>query len=65
MDSVNILVKIKDDWFEALGNPKWQIRSEAVDKLIELCNVPRLEQGDYSEVSKSLKKVRFPNVSVL
>lgn len=66
MDAVNILAKIKDDWFEGLTAAKWQIRGETVDKLIELCNVPRLEQGDYGEVAKALKKVlQLPFLVVL
>ena len=60
MDAVNVLAKIKDDWFEGLAAAKWQIRAETVDKLIELCNAPRLEQGDYGEIAKSLKKVLWP-----
>ena len=74
MSEVNILGKIKDEWFTGLvrnstrgrvhvvykvyqASPKWQERAEQVDKLIEIANVPRLEQGDYNEVAKSLKKV--------
>lgn len=74
MDAVNVLAKIKDDWFESLvrfiiimvqyklinsqASPKWQIRGEALDKLIEITTNPRLEQGDYGEIAKSLKKVQ-------
>lgn len=59
MDAVNILAKIKDDWFEGLAAAKWQTRGETIDTLISLCNAPRLEQGEYGEIAKALKKVLY------
>lgn len=55
---VDILSKLPKDFFEKLEAKKWQERKEAVDALDQLLtNAPKLENGDYGDVVRALKKV--------
>ena len=38
---------------------KWKERKEALEAILPLAQSPKIEGGDYGELAKSLKKVRF------
>lgn len=60
MDPVDILSKLPKDFYEKVEAKKWQERKEAMDTLEALLkSAPKLENGDYFELVKVLKKVRF------
>lgn len=61
IDPVNILSKLSQDFYEKLEAKKWQERKEAIEMLEGiLFKAPKLEGGDYGELVRALKKVRFP-----
>jgi hypothetical protein len=39
------------------ASPKWKERNEQMDALLSLLNTPRLQPGDYREITKTIKKV--------
>ncbi|EGC31921.1 hypothetical protein DICPUDRAFT_156163 [Dictyostelium purpureum] len=58
MSAVNILSKLGAEFYEGLQAKKWQERSEQMDKLTALLqSAPKIEPGDYTELSKALKKI--------
>lgn len=58
MDPVDILSKLPKDFYENLEAKKWQERKEALDALEQLLNsAPKLENGDYGDLIRALKKV--------
>lgn len=60
MDPVDILSKLPKDFYEKLEAKKWQDRKEALDALESLLKAaPKLEQGDYGDIARAMKKVHF------
>lgn len=60
LDPVDILSKLPKDFFDKLEAKKWQDRKEALDALEGLLkSAPKLEQGDYGDIVRTLKKVRL------
>lgn len=59
LDPVNILAKLPADFYDKCEAKKWQERKEALEALEELCKNPKLENGDYGELVRTLKKVGF------
>ncbi|XP_046394021.1 protein mini spindles [Ischnura elegans] len=58
LDPVDILSKLPKDFYEKLEAKKWQERKEAVDQLEQiLVSSPKLENGDYGDLVRALKKV--------
>ena len=59
LDPVDILSKLPKDYFEKIESKKWQERKEALEALEALVKNPKLENGDYGDVVRTLKKVIF------
>jgi cytoskeleton-associated protein 5 len=57
IDPVDILSKIPKDFYEKLEAKKWTDRKEALDALEPLVSNPKLENGDYGDLIRALKKV--------
>lgn len=57
MEPVDILSKLPKDFYEKLEAKKWQERKEALEALDALVKNPKLENGDYGDVVRALKKV--------
>lgn len=57
IDPVNILAKLPADFQDKCEAKKWQERKEALETLEELCKAPKLENGDYGDVVRALRKV--------
>lgn len=57
MEPVDILSKLPKDFYEKVEAKKWQERKEAMECLEQLVQHPKLENGDYADVVKTLKKV--------
>lgn len=51
------------DFFEKIEAKKWQERKEALESLEVLVKAPKLENGDYGDLVRALKKVRLERVS--
>jgi protein STU2 len=51
-----VLAKIPASFQENLASAKWKDRKEALEALFALVNVPRIKDGDFGEVNRSLAK---------
>ncbi|GAM24989.1 hypothetical protein SAMD00019534_081640 [Acytostelium subglobosum LB1] len=57
IDAVNILNKITGEFYEGMEAKKWQERQAQIDKLVEILqSSPKIENGDFNELSRTLKK---------
>lgn len=56
-DPVEILSKLPKDFYEKVEEKKWQERKEALDAVEALVKTPKLENGDYGDLVRALKKV--------
>ncbi|RZC32556.1 cytoskeleton-associated protein 5 [Asbolus verrucosus] len=56
-DPVDILSKLPKDFNEKIEAKKWQERKEALEALEKLVKTPKLQNGDYSDIVRTLKKV--------
>ncbi|KAL6427051.1 hypothetical protein ACFW04_009317 [Cataglyphis niger] len=54
---VDILSKLPKDFYEKVEAKKWQERKEALEALETLVKNPKLENGDYGDVVRALKKI--------
>ncbi|XP_070492118.1 protein mini spindles isoform X2 [Chironomus tepperi] len=57
IDPVDILSKLPKDFYEKLEAKKWQERKESLEALEPLVSNPKLENGDYGDLVRALKKV--------
>lgn len=57
LDPVDILSKLPKDFYDKIESKKWQERKEALEALEALVKNPKLENGDYGEAIRALKKV--------
>ncbi|CAG9764905.1 unnamed protein product [Ceutorhynchus assimilis] len=57
VDPVDILSKLPKDFHEKIEAKKWQDRKEALDAVETLLKNPKLENGDYGDLIRALKKV--------
>lgn len=62
---VDILSKLPKDFYEKVEAKKWQERKEALEALETLTKNPKLENGDYGEVVKILKKIISKDTNVV
>lgn len=58
-DPVDILSKLPKDFYDKLESKKWQERKEVLEMLDGLVKAPKLENGDYGDLIRALKKVHF------
>ncbi|KOC71291.1 Cytoskeleton-associated protein 5 [Habropoda laboriosa] len=65
LEPVDILSKLPKDFYEKIEAKKWQERKEALEVLETLVKNPKLENGDYGDVVRSLKKVISKDINVL
>ncbi|KAF5301408.1 hypothetical protein FQA39_LY02137 [Lamprigera yunnana] len=56
-DPVDILSNLPKNFFEQLEAKKWQERKEALELLENLVKAPKLENGDYGDLIRALKKI--------
>lgn len=56
-DPVDILSKLPKDFYDNIEAKKWQERKEALEALEKLLKHPKLENGDYGDLVRALKKV--------
>ncbi|VEN43701.1 unnamed protein product, partial [Callosobruchus maculatus] len=64
-DPVDILSKLPKDFYEKIEAKKWQERKEVLDALENLVKTPKLENGDYGDLIRSLKKVVQKDTNVI
>lgn len=56
-DPVDILSKLPKDFYEKIEAKKWQERKEVLEALETLVKTPKLENGEYGDLVRALKKV--------
>lgn len=55
--AVEILSKIPKDFYEKIEAKKWQDRKDVLDIVENLVKNQKLENGDYGDLVRALKKV--------
>ena len=56
-DPIEILSKLPKDFYAKVEAKKWQERKEVLELLEGLVKAPKLENGDYGNLVRILKKV--------
>ncbi|KAF5285627.1 hypothetical protein FQR65_LT13108 [Abscondita terminalis] len=64
-DPVDILSKLPKNFYEQLEAKKWQERKEALEVLENLVKAPKLENGDYGDLVRALKKIIQKDANVV
>ncbi|KAK4225845.1 armadillo-type protein [Podospora fimiseda] len=62
----DVLSKVPKDFYDNLGSSKWKDRKEALEALYAVVNVPRIKDGDFNEINRSLAKcMKDANIAVV
>ena len=62
----DVLSKVPKDFYDNLGSSKWKDRKEALEALYAIVNVPRIKDGDFNEINRSLAKcMKDANIAVV
>jgi len=48
-----------------VDDKKWQLRKEGLDSLLPLCKSPRIAQGDFNDLTRTLKKILSKDTNVV
>jgi hypothetical protein len=65
-EPVDINAKIPANFLEMVGSTKWKERKESLDALYQEANVPRIKEGHYDDIIRSLAKcMKDANVAVV
>ncbi|KAM9377134.1 LOW QUALITY PROTEIN: cytoskeleton-associated protein 5 [Pholidichthys leucotaenia] len=65
LEPVEILSKLPKDFYEKIEAKKWQERKEALEAVEALTKNPKLENGDYGDLVRALKKVVGKDANVM
>uniref|UniRef100_A0A672ZHC7 TOG domain-containing protein n=1 Tax=Sphaeramia orbicularis TaxID=375764 RepID=A0A672ZHC7_9TELE len=65
LEAVEILSKMPKDFYEKIEAKKWQERKEALEALEVLTKNPKIENGDYGDLVRALKKVVGKDANVM
>lgn len=52
------------DFYEKIEAKKWQERKEVLESLEGLVKTPKLENGDYGDLVRALKKVNYKQILI-
>lgn len=63
--AVDILKQLPSDFYDKIEAKKWQERKEVLDNLVKLVENPKLENGDYGPLVKSISKVVSKDSNVI
>lgn len=62
----DVLKNVPGNFYDLLGSSKWKDRKEALEALHAVVNVPRIKDGDFGEVNRSLAKcMKDANIAVV
>ena len=62
----DVLKKMSGDFYDNIASAKWKDRKEALEALFALLNVPRIKDGDFGEMNRSLAKcMKDANIMVV
>nr|XP_039262114.1 cytoskeleton-associated protein 5-like [Styela clava] len=65
LDPVEILSELPKNFYEQIEAKKWQERKEMLELCQKLCENPKIENGDYGDLVKVLKKVVSKDTNVM
>ncbi|XP_063763714.1 cytoskeleton-associated protein 5 isoform X2 [Eleginops maclovinus] len=65
LEAVDILAKMPKDFYDKIEAKKWQERKEALEAIETLTKNPKLENGDYGDLVRALKKVVGKDANVM
>uniref|UniRef100_A0A7N6BFJ6 TOG domain-containing protein n=1 Tax=Anabas testudineus TaxID=64144 RepID=A0A7N6BFJ6_ANATE len=65
LEAVEVLSKMPKDFYEKIEAKKWQERKEALEAVDALTKNPKLENGDYGDLVRALKKVVGKDANVM
>ncbi|XP_038156575.1 cytoskeleton-associated protein 5 isoform X2 [Cyprinodon tularosa] len=65
LEPVEILSKMPKDFYDKIEAKKWQERKEALEAVEALTKNPKLENGDYGDLVRALKKVVGKDANVM
>ncbi|XP_078478550.1 cytoskeleton-associated protein 5 [Lampetra planeri] len=65
LEAVEILSKMPKDFYDKIEAKKWQERKEALEAIEALTKNPKLENGDYGDLVRALKKVLGKDANVM
>lgn len=65
LEAVEILSKMPKDFYDKIEAKKWQERKEALEAVEALIKNPKLENGDYGDLVRALKKVVGKDANVM
>ncbi|KAM3869850.1 cytoskeleton-associated protein 5 isoform 3-T3 [Diretmus argenteus] len=65
LEAVEILSKLPKDFYDKIEAKKWQERKEALEAVETLAKNPKLENGDYGDLVRALKKVVGKDANVM
>ncbi|KAM7396138.1 hypothetical protein PAMP_019206 [Pampus punctatissimus] len=65
LEAVEILSKMPKDFYDKIEAKKWQERKEALEAVEALAKNPKLENGDYGDLIRALKKVVGKDANVM
>ncbi|XP_053741131.1 cytoskeleton-associated protein 5 isoform X3 [Synchiropus splendidus] len=65
LEPVEILSKLPKDFYEKIEAKKWQERKEALEAVETLTKNPKLENGEYGDLVRALKKVVGKDTNVM
>ncbi|XP_028287106.1 cytoskeleton-associated protein 5 isoform X2 [Parambassis ranga] len=65
LEPVEILSKLPKDFYEEIEAKKWQERKAALEAVEALTKNPKLENGDYGDLVRALKKVVGKDANVI
>ncbi|XP_062276315.1 cytoskeleton-associated protein 5 isoform X3 [Scomber scombrus] len=65
LEAVEILSKMPKDFYDKIEAKKWQERKEALEAIEALAKNPKLENGDYGDLVRALKKVVGKDANVM
>ncbi|XP_066504885.1 cytoskeleton-associated protein 5 isoform X2 [Hoplias malabaricus] len=65
LEAAEILSKVPKDFYEKIEAKKWQERKEALEAVEALTKNPKLENGDYGDMVRALKKVVGKDANVM
>ena len=65
-EAVDVMPKIPKNLQEQLSSSKWKDRKEALDELHAAVNVPKIQEGQFDEIMRSLAKcMKDANIAVV
>ena len=65
-EPIDVLSKVPKDFQENMASTKWKERKDALDALLEILNTPRIKEGPFDDIIRTLAKcMKDANIAVV